>query len=165
MLLIVVITAIAVLSTPVCCIKCNNYTVYELRENGSIQLGEILMQQPPSSQPPGNQSDQAITCVNYIIYSGVYSLAAGISVLGDSVVIKGVGDVVLRIEHNQTNGSAGDQSEQQPGGGGGGPGLQFKNNVYVEITGVEIDGSSGLLTFEDIDTLVIQSSVFRYDLI
>ena len=157
------VISIAVLSTSVCCLKCNTYTVYEFRNNESLLLEEVLMQQPPSHEPPAinsNESVSALTCVNYTIHSGVYSLVAGINILGDSVVLKGIGNVVLRIGHNET-GSAGmgnDPPGQQPSG----PGLQFKNHVYVEITGVEIDGSSGLLTFKDIDTLVIQSSVFRY---
>ena len=146
------LSVLALYSACASCTVCNNHTVYEVHQGGVLQLGEALMQPPPHQSNSQDMNDSpSQSCVNFSLSSGVYSIDAGISVLGDSVVITGIGDVVLQIGQNMSS----------PGKGPGSPGLQFRNNGYVEITGVEIDGSSGPLTFEDIGNLVIKSSTFR----
>ena len=146
-LLFTFVCSLILFSSNVSCLVCEDYTVYEFRNGEASRLSNLLMQPPPQPQP-GNNSNTA--CVNYTIYSGVYSIASGISVLGDSIVIKGVGPVLLRIGQNQDN-----------TGRMGEPGLQFLGNGYVQMIGVDIDGSSGLLTFENVERLVIKSVIFR----
>ena len=129
---------------------CANYTVYEIHQEDASPLNDVLKMETPAPSLPSQA-----TCVNYTIYEGNYRIDTGISLLADSVVVTGVGKVVLRIGQNEDGGSS---TGPKPGGSA----LQVKNSNYVEITGVEIDGSDGLLTFENVRELVIRSSIFRY---
>lgn len=131
---------------------CSSYTVYELEQDGDLKLSDVLMQEP-LHESPGPRNESSPSCFNYTLYSGVYSLVGRISVYGESIVIKGVGGVVLQLEQESNNSGMGSRRA---------PGLLFMNNTYIEITDLDVDGSTGFLSFKNIESLVIKSSTFRY---
>ncbi len=97
-------------------------------------------------------STEPFSCVEVVIHPGTYMINSAISISNQSVIIRGVGSVLVTF-----NSSTFDPTETLD------PYyvMQMSGLDYAEISGIEFSGSPGLVGLENVSTVVVSDCSFR----
>ncbi len=97
-------------------------------------------------------STEPFSCVEVVIHPGTYMINTTISINNQSVIIRGVGSVLVTF-----NSSTFDPTETLD------PYyiMRLSGLDYAEISGIEFSGSPGLIGLENVSTVVVSDCSFR----
>ena len=125
---------------------CSTVVNYELHSNtGEGSMDDLLKEVAKLPPVSGGQEH----CVNITLYEGRYIVTEGVNIYSGSLKIEAVGKVVIEFGRSMMPGDPGSNA------------IDISNVLYVEFIGVEFIGITTLLTFQDIQQVILRSCVFR----